>query len=178
MRETKAQKQERFLRAYIESTSSIPSYSNFVKYFEEGKTLFTESTFPRYYWKYKGVDATTLEGRAKVRYYKENIKEGNFDLSTIEMREDGVYVRKFGEKNKVLILSLGKTNNIPTLNKTVKDKKSRIEVCRDYNVSFNLPLNKKLHIMITKDQIHFRKADVYLKETFKSKRLFEIKQNL
>lgn len=174
MKETKAQKQERLIKAYIKATSSIPSFNNFVKYFEEGKSLFTETTFPKYYWKYAGIDIENLNDKYKVKYYKDNIKEGNFDLNSIEMKEDGVYIRRFGEKEKKLILALAKTKTIPTLNKTVKDKKSQIDLLKDYKVSFDLPLNKKLHIMITKDEIHFRTTDTYIKETFKSKKLYQV----
>lgn len=174
MKETKVQKQERLIKAYIKSTSSIPSYSNFIKYFEEGKTLFTETTFPRYYWKYKGIDTSSIEGKYVIRYYRENIKEGDFDLNSIQVKDDGVYIRKFGEKDLKLILALSKTRTIPTLNKTVKDKKSQIDILRDYKVSFNLPINKNLHIMINKNEIHFRLSDVYIKESFRSKKLYQI----
>lgn len=174
MKETKVQKQERLIKAYIKSTSSIPSYDNFIKHFKEGKSIFTSSNFSRHYWKYKGVDSTSVEGKSIIKYYKDNIKEGSLDINTSEIKEDGLYIRKFGDKEKSLVLALGKLKTTPTLNKVVKDKKSQIEVCRDYNVSFELPINKKLHIMITNDQIHFRSSDMYLKESFKSKRLFDI----
>lgn len=173
---TKKQKQEELLKAYIKSTSSLPNYKKYCDWCkkEDDKKLFTETNFSKLYWTTRSVDPKTMEGKNIIRYYKENIREGDLDLDSVVFKEDGLYIRKYGESESKKILSLDKYKKTPTLNKTVSSLKFKKILLKDYIVDFDLPINKKLHIMITKDEVHFRTSDYYIKEMFKSKKLFKI----
>lgn len=173
-RMTKAQKQDEALRYYIQTSSSLPSYACFCKVADKKmQALFTASTFPRYYYKYKGIDTSTKEGKDIVKAYK-TLSAGDFDLDSVSVKDDGIYIRKFGEKEAKLVYGLGHLKSQPKAFKIVRDAKSNFIVAKDYIVDFDLPIARKMHLYVTSKEAHIRYSYGYLAETYKSKRQFKI----
>lgn len=177
MRQTKEQKQTIALESYIKSTSSLPSYTNYCKWCDsKDKNLFTPQTFSKYYWKVKGVDSKTKEGKDLIKFYKDNVKEGDLDLESIQIKDDGIWGRIFGEKDSKLIYALGHYKMKPIGNKLVKDLKSGVIITKDFVMDFDLPIARKMHLYVSKEGVHIRKCDAYIKETFNSKKKFKIEE--
>lgn len=174
MRQTKAQKQAIALESYIKSTSSLPSYASYCKWCDKrDKALFTAQTFSRYYWKARGIDSKSKEGKDVIKYYKDNVKDGDIDISTVKYKQGGIYARKFGDKDENLVYALDKVKLVEG-NKVSKDLKSNIAIAKDFVVSFDLPICKKMHLYVCKDGAHIRYSDGYFNEAFKNKRKFVV----
>lgn len=174
---TKEQKQIIALESYIKTTSSLPSYVNYCKYCDiKNKNLFTAQTFSKYYWKVKGIDNKTKEGKYIIKFFKDNIKEGDVDLESIQVKDDGIWGRNFGEKESKLIYALAHYKSKPIGNKLVRDLKSKVILAKDFIIDFDLPIAQKMHLYISKEGVHIRKCDAYIKETFNSKKKFKIEE--
>lgn len=171
-RETKTQAQERAMQAYLKTTSSLPLYACYCKHCDKKDTkLFTAQTFSRYYWKARDINVKSVEGKALVKWYKDNVKEGDIDLETACFKADGIYARRFGETELKKIYALGCFSSVEG-NKLATDAKSKMKIVKDFIVSFDVPVKRKLHLMVAKDGCHIRYTDGYLLETYKNKRKF------
>lgn len=168
---TKAQKQAIALESYIKMTSSLPSYAVYCKWCDKkDKALFTAQTFSRYYWKARNVDAKSKEGKELIKQYKD-IKEGDIDLDTVAVKPDGIYGRKFGEKELTSLYALGNTKTVSG-NILAKDAKTSLILAKDFIVDFDLPVARKMHVYVSKEGAHIRYCDGYLREAYKNKRKF------
>lgn len=171
-RETKAQAQERAMQAYLKTASSLPSYASYCKLCDKkDMKLFTAQTFSRHYWKARNVDVKSVEGKALVKWYKDNVKEGDIDLETACFKPDGIYARRFGETELKKIYTLGCFSSVSG-NKFAADAKSKMKIVKDFVIVFDMPIKRKLHLMVAKDGCHVRYTDGYLNETYKNKRKF------
>lgn len=165
----------RAIGEYIVACSALPDYSIYLKYCsDKDRNLFTNSTFPKYFWLKNGVDIKTTAGRNTVKYFKDQVKAGDIDMSTVAAKDSGIYARKYGEPTLVCIYSLDHINGKPSLNKTVRDVKSGQKIVMDFVVNFNPPISRKMHLMVDKYGAHIRFCDAYISEAFKSKKLFKV----
>lgn len=174
-KETKSEAQMRALGEFMTMCSSLPSYKMYLKYCQEkDRSLFTESTFAKYYFLKKGVDTKTPAGKSIVKYFKDNLKEGNIDMSTVSAKDDGIYARKYGSTSLECIYSYAHINGKPSLNKTVRDVKTGEKIVIDFSIDFNAPVAKKMHLMVDKYGAHIRWCDAYIADTFHSKKLYKV----